>query len=319
MEYRRLGTSGLKLSELLLGTWQTFGLALDQAACRALVRRAFELGINAFDTADVYGRGRAEQALGDAIRDLPREQIVVATKVLGPVWDGPLGRGLSRKHIRDACDASLKRLEVDYIDLYQCHAPDPDTPIEETFGALEDLRRAGKVLYVGVSNFDAPLMADVLATQARHGWAPLVSQQPLYNLLDRQVEADLFPACARHGVGVIAYSPLAEGLLTGKYDGAPPPGSRGAERPPMRERQLTETRVALARAIALAARDHGLPPARLALAWVLRRPEVTGVITGATRVEQLEENVTASGAVIPPDLWARLERLTAANPTDPTA
>ena len=240
---------------------------------------------------------------------------MVATKVLGPVWDGPLGRGLSRKHIRDACDASLKRLEVEYIDLYQCHAPDPDTSLEETLAALDDLRRAGKVLYVGLSNFDAPLMADVLATQARHGFAPIVSQQPLYNLLDRQVEADLLPACARHGVGVIAYSPLAEGLLTGKYDGAPPPGSRGAERPPMRERQLTDARRALARAIAAAARDHGLPPARLALAWVLRRPEISGVITGATRVEQLEENVTASGAAIPPDLWERVDRLCATSST----
>ena len=315
MEYRRLGTSGLKVSELLLGTWQTFGLALDPDQCRALVRRAFDLGINAFDTADVYGRGRADQARGEALRDLPREQIVVATKVLGPVWDGPLGRGLSRKHIRDACDASLKRLEVEYIDLYQCHAPDPDTSLEETLAALDDLRRAGKVLYVGLSNFDAPLMADVLATQARHGFAPIVSQQPLYNLLDRQVEADLLPACARHGVGVIAYSPLAEGLLTGKYDGAPPPGSRGAERPPMRERQLTDARRALARAIAAAARDHGLPPARLALAWVLRRPEISGVITGATRVEQLEENVTASGAAIPPDLWERVDRLCATSST----
>ena len=200
MKYRRLGHSGLQVSEIILGTWQTFGLSIDQVAADALVRRAFDLGINTFDTADVYAKGRAEEVLGQALRALPREQIVVATKVMGRVWDGPLGAGLSRKHIRDALDASLRRLRVDYIDLLQCHAPDPETPLDETLAALDQAVRQGKVLYLGVSNFPAPVVDEACLLAAHGHLAPLVSHQPLYNALDREIEADVLPACARHGL-----------------------------------------------------------------------------------------------------------------------
>src|SRR5580765_3849740 len=180
MEYRTLGNSGLKVSEVSLGSWTTYGGSVDESDAVGIVRRAFELGINLFDTADVYVRGGAERVLGKALRELPREQIVIATKCMGRVWDGPLGAGLSRKHIFDAMDQSLRRLGVDYVDLYQAHAPDKDTPIEETLEAFEDLVRAGKTRYVGFSNFDRdPALArDAIAMQKARGWHRFVSSQP---------------------------------------------------------------------------------------------------------------------------------------------
>src|SRR5262245_32666257 len=184
VNYRRLGRTGLKVSEISLGSWTTYGGSVDHGDAVAIVRRAFELGVNLFDTADVYVRGAAETVLGEALSALPREQVVIATKCMGRVWDGPLGAGLSRKHIFDALDQSLKRLRTDYIDLYQLHAPDKDTPIEETLRAYEDLVRSGKVRYVGYSNFSGkpPLDRQVLELQKRNGWDVMVSSQPRWNL-----------------------------------------------------------------------------------------------------------------------------------------
>ena len=229
MNYRSLGISGLKVSELSLGSWTTLGGSVTAGATVPIVRRAFELGINLFDTADVYVKGGAERALGAAIRDLPRGEIVVATKCMGRVGEGPLGRGLSRKHIFDAMDASLKRLGVDYVDLYQFHAPDADTPIEESLHAFEDLVRMGKTRYVGFSNFDEqpPLADQVAAIQARERWTRMISSQPRYSLLDRHVEDGHAAYCRKQGIGMIVYSPLCQGVLTNKYaGGARPEGSR---------------------------------------------------------------------------------------------
>ena len=301
MNYRRLGRSGLKVSELSLGSWTTYGGSVDNADAIAIVRRAFELGINLFDTADVYVRGGAESVLGEALSVLPREQVVIATKCMGRVWDGPLGAGLSRKHIFDALEQSLKRLRTDYVDLYQLHAPDKDTPIEETLRTYEDLVRSGKVRYVGYSNFDrnAPLDRQVLELQKRRGWDVMVSSQPRWNLVDRHVETGHEALCRKWGVGMIVYSPLAQGVLTNKYAGmAKPEGSRATSKFAHfleAEKALTPENVAASERFAAWAEKHGGgTPAQLALAWVLKHDVVSSAITGATRMSQLEENLKAT-------------------------
>ena len=326
MEYRSLGHTGLKVSALSLGSWTTYGGSVDDTDAARIVQRAFELGINLFDTADVYVRGAAELTLGKAIRDLPREQLVIATKVMGRVWEGPLGAGLSRKHIFDAMDQSLRRLGVDYVDLYQLHAPDKDTPIEETLRAMEDLVRSGKTRYIGYSNFDhhAPLDRQVIAIQKREGWDRMISSQPRYNLVDRHIETAHLPFCRSAGIGLIVYSPLAQGVLTNKYaGGATPDGSRATSKFGhflTSEKALTPDNVAAAERLAAWANAHGLPgPAPAALAWVLRRPEVSSAIIGATSVAQLEENVKALDLKLSPADVRAMETAIAGPATAPKA
>ena len=320
MNHRNLGNSGLLVSELSLGSWTTFGGSVDAGDAAPIVRRAFDLGINLFDTADVYVKGAAESALGAAIRDLPRGEIVIATKCMGRVWDGPLGRGLSRKHIFDALDASLRRLGLDYVDLYQFHAADTGTPIEESLRAFEDLVRSGKVRYVGFSNFDhQPALAlEVAAIQKRERYLPMISAQPRYNLLDRHVEDGHAAFCKKHGIGMIVYSPLAQGVLTNKYaGGARPEGSRASgtfghflES----EKALTSDNVAAAERLAAFCAKRGLEPAAVALAWVLRNPVVSSAIIGATSVAQLEQNMRALEVKLSAAEWREVEAVTNVKP-----
>ena len=314
MNYRRLGSTGLKVSEIALGSWTTYGGSVDEDRATRIIHRAFELGVNLFDTADVYVRGAAESVLGKAIRSLPREQIVVATKVMGRVWDGPLGAGLSRKHIFDAMDQSLERLGLDYVDLYQAHAPDKDAPIEETLHAFEDLVRAGKARYVGFSNFDRePALAKrAVEFQQARGWHPIVSSQPRFSLLDRHIEGEHVEFCRKHGIGLIVYSPLAQGVLTNKYaGGAVPEGSRGAGKFAhflTAEKALTPENVAAAERFAAWTRARGYAsPAPVALAWVLKHAEVSSAIIGATQVEQLEENLKCADVGLSDAEWAQVE------------
>ncbi|HEY2954065.1 MAG TPA: aldo/keto reductase [Candidatus Eisenbacteria bacterium] len=321
MKYRSLGRSGLKVSELALGSWTTYGGYVDDAEAVRIVRRAFELGINLFDTADVYVRGGAETLLGKAITGLPREQLVIATKVMGRVWDGPLGAGLSRKHIFDAMDQSLRRLGVDYVDLYQAHAPHPESPIEETLRAFEDLVRMGKARYVGFSNFDRdPALAEkVIEIQNGRGWDAMVSSQPRYSLLDRHIEPEHIAFCRTHGIGMLVYSPVAQGVLTGKYaGGATPEGSRATSKFAnflTQEKALTPENVAAADRFAAWVKSRGLPgPAAVAVAWVLREPQVSSAILGASRVEQLEENVKASELELGAADWSEAEAAIAGAP-----
>jgi aryl-alcohol dehydrogenase-like predicted oxidoreductase len=315
MNYRTLGNTGLKVSEFCLGSWTTYGGSVDITDSSRIIHRAFELGVNFFDTADVYVRGAAERALGAAIKSLPREQLVIATKVMGRVWDGPLGAGLSRKHMFDAMDQSLARLGVDYVDLYQLHAPDKSTPIEETLRALEDLVRAGKARYVGFSNFDhqPDLLKRAVEYQQSRGWDPFVSSQPRYNLLEPRIETEHLPFCVKHGIGLMVYSPLLQGVLTNKYaGGAIPSGSRATGKFKHfleDEKALTPENVAGAERFAKFVAERGLgSPARVALAWVLRRPEVTSAIIGATAVAQLEENLGAAEIQIDEKTWREVER-----------
>ncbi len=325
MQYRHLGASGLLVSEISLGSWTTYGGSVGVDDATRIVRRAFEAGVNLFDTADVYVKGEAERALAVALRGLPREQLVIATKCMGRVWDGPLGRGLSRKHIFDACDQSLRRLGLDYIDLYQFHAPDAQAPIEESLRAFEDLVRMGKVRYVGFSNFDhdPKLAAQVAAIQKRERWTRMISSQPRWNLLDRHVEREHVAYCRRNGVGMIVYSPLAQGVLTNKYaGGARPDGSRatGAFAHFLEsEKALTPENVAAAERFGAWCAARNLEPAAVAIAWVLTHDLVSSAIVGASTVAQFEQNLGALDVELSPAEWREAERVVAGGRARATA
>jgi aryl-alcohol dehydrogenase-like predicted oxidoreductase len=314
MNYRNLGRTGLKVSEISLGSWTTYGGSVTTDDAIQIVRKAFDFGVNLFDTADVYVRGGAENALGQAIVGLPREQLVIATKCMGRVWEGPLGAGLSRKHIFDAMDQSLRRLGVDYVDLYQAHAPDAGTPIEETLRAFDDLVRMGKTRYVGFSNFDRqpPLAREVIELQSAHDWDPIISSQPRYSLVDRHVEDEHIAFCRKNGIGMIVYSPLAQGVLTNKYAGGAKPADSRAHTAfghfLTAEKALTPENVAAAERFAgWCAKKGAGTPAQVALAWVLREPQVSSAITGATRLEQLEENLKALDVKLSDSEWKEVE------------
>jgi voltage-dependent potassium channel beta subunit len=304
MEYRRLGRAGVKVSAIALGNWLTHGGYVAEETAAACVRRAYDLGINLFDTANVYSRGAAEEVLGRALRDYPRSSYVLATKLFWPMGDGPNDRGLSRKHVMEQCQASLRRLGVDYIDLYQCHRYDPQTPLDETLRAFDDLITQGKVLYAGVSEWSAVQIADAVAFAREHNVDQFVSNQPQYSMLYRTIERDVLPLCEREGIGQIVFSPLAQGVLTGKYKPgqAPPADSRAtseagdAVRPWLRDDVLE----AVGRLTPIA-RDLGLSMSQFALAWVLRQPIVSSAIIGASRPQQIEDNVGAVGVTLGDD------------------
>ncbi|MBK8977512.1 MAG: aldo/keto reductase family protein [Planctomycetes bacterium] len=297
MEYRRLGDSGLKVSAIGLGSWLTLGNAVDGAETERIVSAAFEAGINLFDTADVYNRGEAERALGRAVGGLPRHRLVLATKCYFPMSDDPNDRGLSRKHVIESAHRSLRRLRTGYLDLYQCHRPDPDVPLAETCAAMDTLIRRGDVLYWGVSAWPGALIEEAVGLCRAHGWFAPISNQPCYNLLDRRIESEVLPASRRVGVGQLAYSPLAQGVLTGKYaaGAAAPAGSRAAD-PRFGhfvERFLDPALLQrVERFVGLAA-ARGIAPVGLALAFCLRLPDVASVLVGVRSADQLQQNLAA--------------------------
>jgi 1-deoxyxylulose-5-phosphate synthase len=306
VEYRRLGRSDLTVSEVSLGSWLTYGGGVERARAEACLRAAFDAGINLVDTANVYATGGAETFLGEALAGVPRDRYVLATKVYFPM--SPTDRGLSAAQIEKQLDASLRRLRVPYVDLYQCHRYDPETPLEETMRALTRAVEAGKVRWIGFSEWTAPQIAAALAMP---GVARFVSSQPQYSLLYRVPEAEVFPLCAREGIGNVVWSPLAQGILTGKYRAgqAPPADSRAASEKMggfIQRRLAPEVLEAVERLAPIAA-DLSLTLPQLALAWVLRRPEVSSAIIGATRPEQVTENARASGVTLSPEAIARVE------------
>src|SRR5205085_7684132 len=231
MDYRRLGRAGVRVSAISLGSWLTYGGAVEDRTAIACIHRAYDLGINFFDTANQYRRGGAEQVVGHALKDFPRESYVLATKVFFPMGTGPNDRGLSRKHIMEQCHASLRRLGTDYIDVYQCHRYDPEVPLEETLRTLDDLVTQGKVLYVGVSEWSATQLADAVYTARELNLDRIVSNQPIYNMLQRYIEPEILPLCEREGIGQVVFSPLSQGILTGKYKPGQQPqqGTRAAD------------------------------------------------------------------------------------------
>jgi len=305
MKYNRLGRTGLRVSEICMGT-MTFGGVTDETEAQRIFDRCLEAGVNFFDTANVYTGGQSETILGRVMKD-KREDLVIATKVFNQQGPGPNDMGLSRKHIMQACEASLRRLGTDYIDLYQVHADDRETPLEETLRALDQLVRDGKVRYIGASNHVAWRLSDALWTSETKGLARYECLQPLYNLIERGVDAELLPLCRDKGVGIITWSPLASGWLTGKYRGEVPADARLNEpgRPPMgasvdRERVMDAV-------ISEAERLHATP-AQVALRWVMDQEGITSAIIGARNVEQLEDNLGAADLEMDQDTWKGLDR-----------
>src|SRR5262245_60804223 len=312
MEHRRLGRSGLRVSEISLGSWLTLGSSVDREATREIVQRAYDLGIDTFDSADVYANGAGEEGLGAALRGIRRPYVVIATKAFFPMSERPNDRGLSRKHLVESVEGSLRRLGTDYLDLHQCHRMDPATPLEETVCAYEDLIRQGKLLYWGVSEWSGAAIAEACRIAgARHAYRP-VSNQPQYSILRRGIEAEVLPVCESEGLGQVVFSPLAQGVLTGKYaGGAVPAGTRGADsfRNQFMRHFLEPDALAKVEALRPLAAELGASVAQLALAWCLRRTSVASVIVGATRAEQLDENARASGLEIPAEIAAKIDAI----------
>ncbi|MEW2513609.1 aldo/keto reductase family protein [Streptomyces sp. NPDC046870] len=313
MEYRHLGRSGLVISEIAYGNWLTHGSQVEADAATACVHAALEVGITTFDTADVYAATRAESVLGEALKGERREGLEIFTKAYWPTGPGRNDRGLSRKHLMESIEGSLRRLRTDYVDLYQAHRYDVATPLEETMEAFADIVHSGKAHYIGVSEWPAEQIrrAHALARELR---IPLVSNQPMYNALWRVIEAEVVPACEELGMGQVVYSPISQGVLTGKYQpGArPPEGSRatddkgGAD---MIARWMRDEVLEAVQQLKPLAAEAGLSLARLAVAWVLQNPNVSAAIIGASRPEQVVENAKASGVVLEADLMARVEEV----------
>ncbi|RCW76843.1 aldo/keto reductase family protein [Saliterribacillus persicus] len=309
MEYRRLGNTGLKVSEISLGSWLTYGGYVEEQKATASIDKAYDLGINFFDTANVYMRGEAEKVVGKALRKYPRSSYVLATKVFGDMGDGPNDRGLSRKHIMEQADASLQRLGMDYVDIYYCHRFHKDTPLDETLRALDDLVRQGKVHYIGVSEWTAEQMTEAVNLADKRLLDRIVVNQPNYSMLHRYIEKEVIPVSEKHGIGQVVFSPLAQGVLTGKYKKgeAPPEGSRAAQKDLDLSRVLTEGNLDRVEALKGIAANENLTIAQLAIAWILRQQNVASALVGASRPEQLEENVAASGVQLSQETLAKIE------------
>jgi aryl-alcohol dehydrogenase-like predicted oxidoreductase len=311
MEFRHLGGSGLKVSEIAYGNWITHGSQVENEQAKACVRAALEAGITTFDTADVYANTAAEAVLGDALRGERRESLEIMTKVYFPTGpQGPNDTGLSRKHIRESIDGSLRRLGTEYVDVYQAHRYDTETPLEETMEAFADLVRAGKVLYVGVSEWTAEQLREGHRL-ARELHVPFVSNQPQYSMLWRVIEDEVVPACEELGIGQMVFSPIAQGVLTGKYlpGHQPPEGSRATdpEGAVFVKRYLADDVLTRVQALRPLAGEAGLTLAQLAVAWVLQNRNVSAAIVGASRPEQLADTTKASGVRLEEDLLKRID------------
>jgi aryl-alcohol dehydrogenase-like predicted oxidoreductase len=314
MRYRQLGKWGVRVSVLGVGSYLTIGFKTDEETSRAIVRLAYERGINYFDTANAYNNGKAEETLGRCLAEFPRSSLFVLTKVFAPMGSGPNDCGLSAKHIKEQCHASLRRLRMDYVDVYMCHRPDPATPLEETIRAMEDLAREGKILYWGVSEWPAWMMVKAQHLAREIGARPIAVNQPRYNLLYRYPELETFPVTQAEGIGNVVFSPLAHGLLTGKYEpGAPPPPESRAADPEqnavMMRLYWTEENKRKGKELARIAAEMGTTAATLAIAWAMRHPAVTSVILGVRTVAQLEENLKALDVEIPPEVLRQVEEL----------
>ncbi len=311
MKHRLLGRSGLKVSEISYGNWVTHGSQVEEDAAIACINAALDVGITTFDTADVYAETRAEAILGRGLKGQRREGLEIFTKVYWPTGAGPNDRGLSRKHIHESINGSLKRLGTDYVDLYQAHRYDHETPLEETIRAFDDLVRAGKVLYVGVSEWDAEQIRAAVEIADRMGFDRLISNQPQYSMLYRVIEAEVVPTSVELGLGQIVWSPIAQGILTGKYlPGQPPPAGSRATDPingHFTERLRTDDILTRVQGLKPLAEQAGLTMAQLAVAWVLQHDFISSAIIGATRPEQVTGNVAASGVTLEADLMSAID------------
>ncbi|MEV4108892.1 aldo/keto reductase family protein [Nonomuraea sp. NPDC049695] len=311
MEFRHLGRSGLKVSEISYGNWLTHGSQVEEDAAKQCVQAALDEGITTFDTADVYAATKAEEVLGRALKGVRRESLEIFTKVYWPTGPGQNDRGLSRKHITESINGSLRRLQTDYVDLYQAHRFDYETPLEETLKTFDDLVRQGKVLYVGVSEWNADQIAQALKIADEMGFDRIVSNQPQYSMLWRIIEGEIVPLSEKEGVGQIVWSPIAQGVLTGKYlpGQQPPEGSRATDDSgsAMIARFMNDDVLTRVQELKPIAADLGLSMAQLAVAWVLQNPNVSSAIVGASRPEQVRDNVKASGVKLDADVLKRID------------
>jgi aryl-alcohol dehydrogenase-like predicted oxidoreductase len=311
MRYRKLGSSDLEVSEISLGSWLTYGLGVDESSSRACLDRGFELGINFIDTANVYGKGAAETFLGHALKGRDRSSYILATKLYFPMTD--TDRGLSAEQVHKQIDLSLQRLQTDYVDLYQCHRYDLDTPLEETMAALTEVVRQGKARYIGFSEWNAD---QIRAALEMPGVEKFVSSQPQYSMIWRKPEAEVIPVCAANGIGQIVWSPLGQGVLTGKYvPGSPPPADSRATSGVMNtffsDDLRSDATLSTIQELRPIAARLDLTMAQMALAWVLREPNVSSAIVGASRPSQVDDNVAASGVILPQDALDDIDRVLA--------
>jgi len=318
MHYRRLGKSGLKVSEISLGSWVTFGSQLDEKKASRLIHVAYDQGVNFFDNADVYADGQAEIIMGEAIKDLQREALVISSKVFWPTMPGPNGRGLSRKHIVESINASLSRLQLDYIDLYYCHRFDPDTPVDEVVYTMTHLIEQGKILYWGTSEWSAAQISQAYGVARQFNLIPPAMEQPQYNMFQRKrLETEITPLAKELGIGLTTFSPLYFGILTGKYNDGIPKDSRAAmENTAWMKDYLTPEKLEIVRILGGIAAELGISQAQLALAWILRRKEISSVITGATKISHLEDNLAAADvvALLTDDVFAQIDEILGNHP-----
>ncbi len=312
MEYRRLGSTGMYVSEITYGNWITHGSQVEEQSAIKCVKAALDLGITTLDTADVYAGTRAESVMGKALKGVKRESYELFTKVYWPTGTGKNDRGLSRKHIMESCNASLKRLKTDYVDLYQAHRFDYETPLEETLGAFDDLIRSGKVLYIGFSEWNAEQIAAALKIQDQKGYYRFISSQPQYSMLWRVIESQVVPLSEKEGIGQIVWSPIAQGVLSGKYlpGKKAPAGSRATDikgGANMISRFMNEEILSAVQKLIPIAKKVDLTPAQLAIAWVLQNPNVSSAIIGASKPSQIKENAKASGVKLDKSIMAEID------------
>ncbi|WP_027894222.1 aldo/keto reductase family protein [Calidithermus chliarophilus] len=309
MRYRKLGKWGIKVSEISLGAWTTYGDAVkDSKAIKQIVKLAYDGGVNFFDNADAYARGLGEEMMSQALADFPRHTLVLSTKLFWPMSDDVNDRGLSRKHIHESIGRSLKRMGTDYVDLYFCHRHDPETPMEEIVSSMSSLVDRGLILYWGTSEWPAARIVEAVQVAKAGGWHPPVVEQPQYSMLARdRFEKEILPETERYGMGAVVWSPLAQGMLTGRYDKGIPKGSRFERYPQFASRFVTEENRKKVKALKKVADSLGLTRTQLALAWVLRHKGVSSAITGATKPEQIEESLGAAGVDLPPEAVEKIE------------
>lgn len=309
MQYRRLGNAGMKVSAVSLGGWINFGEGkVERDTARKVMETAYEQGINFFDLADAYGGGKAEEQMGEVLKQYPRHTLVISSKLFWPMSDDVNDRGLSRKHIMESIDKTLKRLGTDYIDIYFCHRPDPETPIRETAQAMNTLIEQGKVLYWGTSVWSAAQITEAYDICDRYGWHLPKTEQPQYSMLYREtVEGEILPATEPRGIGLVVWSPLAMGMLTGKYDEGIPDGSRFKREEWAKDEFFNDENVDKVRRLKPIADELGLSRAQLALAWILRHSGVSSVITGATRPEHVLDNVKAAEVELSSEVIEQIE------------
>jgi voltage-dependent potassium channel beta subunit len=315
MNYRRVGKTGLKVSEIALGSWLTIGGTVEAKKAGSIIHAALDCGINFLDLADGYSHGKAEEVVGQTVKGHLRSDLVISSKVFFPMSENVNDCGLSRKHIMESVEKSLKRIGTDYLDIYFCHRFDHETGIEETVRAMDDLIRQGKVLYWGTSDWSAEQIENAVSEAHLYKSYPPIVEQPCYNMLARHIEPDIIPVCARNGIGLTAYSPLAQGLLTGKYNDVTPPDSRGAKTSWL-DHSLTPTNIKKARQLTEVALSLDITLSQLALAWILSHPEVSSTIIGATSVEHVKENVGAVEVELSTETLAAIEKIIGDDPSE---